>query len=299
MATVVTITANPLLDWLAEAELRPGAVSRTGGFRAVAGGKGLNVARVLARHGHRVIACSFAGGDSSRQLADLIAADGPEPDLAPTAARTRIGFQAIQGGSATALIEGGFAVSAAECGQLVERVRRWLPLADLVIASGSVPDPSCDGLYRVLADSCAHAGRPFWLDAYGPACLAALRGAHPPALVKPNREEYGAQGGEPGSPWLLAPEQHLSDGAAQVVVRTPQGRFRVTPPAITQANPIGSGDCYLAGLAHARLSGLPLPAQLAYAAAAGAANAARPDVARIGPEDIAALVGRVQVAVQP
>jgi fructose-1-phosphate kinase PfkB-like protein len=60
-------------------------------------------------------------------------------------------------------------------------------------------------------------------------------------------------------------------------------------------NPVGSGDCYLAALAHARLTGMALTDQLRYAAAAGAANAARIDIARIAPADIRALVDDVQI----
>ena len=41
-------------------------------------------------------------------------------------------------------------------------------------------------------------------------------------------------------------------------------RFRVTPPRIVELNPIGSGDCYVAALAHARLRGLSLREQLRY-----------------------------------
>ena len=78
-------------------------------------------------------------------------------------------------------------------------------------------------------------------------------------------------------------------------MRHPEGRFRIIPPEIEARNPVGSGDCYLAALAHARLSGMPLVDQLRYAAAAGAANAARIDIARIAPSDIRALIDDVQV----
>jgi fructose-1-phosphate kinase PfkB-like protein len=64
---------------------------------------------------------------------------------------------------------------------------------------------------------------------------------------------------------------------------------------MAEVNGIGSGDCWLAGYAHGRLSGWDIPRSLAWAAAAGAANAARAEVARIGPEDVKPLIERVQV----
>ncbi len=293
MARIITITANPLLDQLAHVAIAPGKSVRVPAIGFIAGGKGINVARVLSRHGHAVVALGFAGGATGAIYTDLVEADGIETGFTPTKARLRIGWMAVdpdRGGS-TAVLEGGFAVRASESADLLRRLRRHLDHADMVIAGGSVPDPSCDDLYRLIASACHRAGVPFWLDAYGEAMERALDGPHPPALVKPNRQEYGRGGRR----WAQPAELHLSDGAAEVRVRTPTGRFRVVPPPVREVNPVGSGDCYLAALAHARLSGADLPAQLRYAAAAGAANAARADIARIGPEDITPLESAVQV----
>ncbi len=297
MSAILTITANTMLDHLSRARVEPGAVTRIERFEAAAGGKGLNVGRVLARHGHRVVASGFAGGTSGALLTDLVARDGMEPAFVATAARTRIGFLCIDDarGGNTSVLEGGFAVDAAEIGALVTHTRRLLAGMDLCIVGGSVPDPTCNDLFRLILDACHQARVPCWIDAYGPAMDAALAAAHPPGLAKPNRQEYG----EDGRHWLGCPELHLTDGAASIHVRHPEGRFRVTPPTVRQVNPVGSGDCYLAALAHARLSGQTLEQQLRYAAAAGAANAMRADVARIGPADIAALVDGVVVAPAP
>jgi len=295
MADVLVLTANTLLDHLAIGPFMSGAVNRVARFEPIAGGKGLNVGRVLARHGHRVTACGFAGGDSGRQLAELVRSDGMEPAFTATAARTRIGFCVADGGGVTsAALEGGFAVEPAEVAALVREVGARLRGCDLLIACGSVPATTCDGLYRVVLAACASAGVTAWVDSYGPAMREALGGGHPPALAKPNRQEYDRD-----RAWLNCPELHLTDGGGELRVRHPDGRFRVRPPPVREINPIGSGDCYLAALAHARLVGMALPDQLRYAAAAGAANAARADVARIGPGDIQALAERAIVTAAP
>lgn len=291
MATILVLTPNTLLDHLAVGAFAAGQVNRIERFREAAGGKGLNVGRVLARHGHRVIACGFAGGASGDRLMDLVAADGLVPAFTRTAARTRIGFCVTDAQRGTsAALEGGFPVDPAEVGHLVRDVQAQIAGCQLVIASGSVPDAACNGLYRLVLATCAQAGVPCWVDAYGPAMIEALTGGNPPALSKPNRQEYNRD-----RAWMNCPELHLTDGAAAIHVRHPQGRYRVVPPPVAEVNPIGSGDCYLAALAHARLAGLPLPEQLRYAAAAGAANAARADVACIGPADIAPFVDRTSV----
>jgi fructose-1-phosphate kinase PfkB-like protein len=292
MATILTLTANPLIDHLAAARIEAGAVNRVGHFVPLAGGKGLNVGRVLARHGHRVIASGFAGGATGDLLADLAAADGMEPAFVRIAARTRIGFIAIdpERGGSTAVLENGFAVTPAEVGGMMQRFRSLLAGVDLVLVGGSVPHENCNGLYRQVLDACALGGVPCWVDSYGVAMDEALAGAHPPALSKPNKQEYGK-----GRKWLPSRELHLTNGSEEIKVRHPEGRWRVIPPTVKQLNPVGSGDCYLAALAHARLSGLPIEEQLRYAAAAGAANAARIDIARIAPADISALADQVQI----
>jgi len=292
MATVLVITANTLLDHVATAPFAAGSVNRVPQFAAIPGGKGLNVGRVLARHGHRVIACGFAGGDSGRQLQELVTADGLEAVFTTTAARTRIGFAiTTPEGSTSAALEHGFAVTAAECGALVRSIADRLGGCQLVIGSGSVPDPSCTSLWRLILAASAVAEVPCWIDSYGDAMREALTSGHAPLVAKPNRQEYAQQ----ERAWLNCPELHLTDGGAGLRIRHPQGRWRVTPPRITERNAIGSGDAYLAGLAHARLSGFSLPDQWRYAAAAGAANAARSDVAQIGPQDITPLVDQVTV----
>jgi len=292
MATVLTLTANPLLDHLAEATVVAGAVNRTSRFVTVAGGKGLNVGRVLVRHGHRVLAAGFAGGEPGRQLATLAAADGLEPVFTTTAARTRLGFLAVHpAGGTTSLMEGGATVEPAEAAALVEQVRSLLAGVALVVMSGSVPDATCTALYRQVLDACARVGVPCWVDAYGPAMDAALAGANPPLLAKPNAQEYAGDHRR----WLACRELHLTDGSQGVRVRHPEGRYRVLPPPVIEVNPIGCGDTYVAALAHARLTGLPLIEQLRYAAAAGAANAARADVAQVGPADIAPLLDGVRI----
>ncbi len=292
MAGVLTLTPNPLLDFVTGSQLRPGAVNRVSALRAVAEGKGVNVARVLAAHGHRVIACGFAGGHPGAWLAELVAAMGVEPAFTSTAADLRVGFMAPIAGAPgpTTALAGGFAVSATEAAQLRAQLRTHLAQVELVIVSGSVPDPALDGLLVGICDDCAAAGVPCWVDSYGPAMAATLAGAVPPALAKPNRQEYDGI-----AHWERVGELHLTDGAAPVAVRDATGRWRVLPPPIDQVNPVGSGDAYIAGLAHGRLAGMDHHARLRYAGAAGAANAARADVCAMSPKTIAALAGAVRI----
>lgn len=290
MARVLTVTANPLLDFLGRGPVISGRIQRLDSFTPTVGGKGLNMARVLASHGHEVLAGGFIGGALGDVLAGLVAADGVTPAFTRVPGATRIGFQMIDPQGNTSVMERGVPVTVEDGQRLLATTRQQLSGCALLIIGGAPPAGGED-LYAALATVAAEAGVPCWIDAYGPALARALAGDHPPALVKPNREEFATD-----THWDRAAELHLSDGPGMVRVRSPWGDFQVVPPDIIEVNPVGSGDCYVAALAHARLVGWPLVDQLRYAAAAGAANALRVDVAMIGPAEITALAPHVTVA---
>ena len=68
-APVVTVTPNPSLDHTVEvAVLVRGEVQRTSQALVEAGGKGVNVARALAKHGHPTTAILPAGDDAQRMI---------------------------------------------------------------------------------------------------------------------------------------------------------------------------------------------------------------------------------------
>jgi fructose-1-phosphate kinase PfkB-like protein len=293
MPDVLVINPNPLLNLVHTGSFAPNEVNRVPALSMMAEGKGVNVARVLARHGHRVVLAGFAGGHSGAWLRELIRAEGIEDACVETAAPLRMGFMASGNNAShpTTVFAGGFPVTAKECQTLLARVDSLLSGVRLVIASGSVPDPMANNFYADVLALCAHRRLPCWLDAYGPAMGQALAGSAVPALCKPNREEF-----ERGFRWERVEELHITDGPGGIDVNSRnEGRWQVFPPAIRQVNPVGSGDCYLAGLAHGWLLGWPLPERLRYAACAGAANALRQDVAMVAPGEVVTLLGGVRL----
>lgn len=290
MARIVTVTPNPLLDLLAAEEVRPGTVNRTRGFAPTPGGKGINVARVLVAHGHAVTACGFAGGHFGRLHRELVAGLGIDEALTTTAARLRIGFLAGGDGAPTSLLERGFAVAQDERHALCAQVRDAVASAELMIVGGSVPCPDCEGLLVDLAAIAAETGTPCWIDSYGAPMHRALGGPHPPTCAKPNREEFAGS-----DRWRRCREVHRSDGGGELWITIGEEEWRVDPPPVEEVNPVGSGDCYLAGLAHATLEGRDDAARLAYAAGCGAANAERRGVADFDPSRAAALASRARV----
>jgi len=136
---VLAVNANPLLNLVHAGEFTPGAVNRVAAMAVAAEGKGVNVARVLARHGHAVVLTGFAGGHSGAWLRELVRAEGVADAFVQTAATLRVGFMAGGAeGHPTTVFPGGFPVTSAECAALLEQVEKLLGSVRLVIASGSV-----------------------------------------------------------------------------------------------------------------------------------------------------------------
>ncbi len=290
---VLVVNANPLLNLVHADDYTPGAINRVPSMQMAAEGKGVNVARVLARHCHRVALAGFAGGHSGAWLRELICAESVKDELIETAAPLRVGFMACgrDSGHPTTVLPGGFPVTQAECQALLDRVESLLGSVRLVIGSGSVPDPVADDLYVHLLELCHQRSVPCWLDAYGQAMIRALEGSVPPRVCTPNRQEF-----EQCQHWDRVEELHITDGDGPIKVSSQhQGQWRVIPATIKQVNPVGSGDCYVAGLAHGWLLGLPWQDRLRYAASAGTVNALRQDVAMIAPLEVKALLNQVRV----
>lgn len=277
---ILVINTNPLLNLVHQGPIEIGVINRVPGFAMHAEGKGVNVARVLSRLGQPVTVTGFAGGHSGAWLKDLVREEGITEAFVETKAPMRVGFMASPSEFAhpTTLLPSGFHVSDDESQQLFDRVDQLLcPEIGLMIISGSVPTPEVAPLYPRLLELAVRHGIPCWLDAHGEGLVQGLAGRTPPVLAKPNREEYLES-----SDWKKVPELHITDGENPVeIVLAGFPALRVTPPLIQQVNPVGCGDCYLAGLAYGVMQGWDLETRVRFASAAGTANAARQDVARI------------------
>jgi tagatose 6-phosphate kinase len=247
---IVTVTPNAALDVTYTVDsLVPGAVHRARDVRHRAGGKGVNVARVLHALGADVRAVTTAGGATGAEFAADLGAAGLPADLVPIAGETRRTTTVLStvDGSVTLLNEPGTELSATEWALLAERVRRREP--EVLVCSGSLPPGAPpDGYARLLA------GTTSVLDTSGAALLAGLAGR--PAVVKPNLEELREATGLADP--VAAAQELRKAGAGAVVVSlgadgllavTAAGTWRATPSSVLTGNSTGAGDAVVAALA--------------------------------------------------
>jgi tagatose 6-phosphate kinase len=291
---ILIVNTNPLLNLVHEGTIEIGVINRVKGFGMHAEGKGVNVARVLSRLGENVTVTGFAGGHSGAWLRELVIEEGITEAFVETDAPMRVGFMAApsQFDHPTTLLPTGFEVKDDECATLFQRITDLLtPDVGLMIISGSVPCHSVAAYYPKMIELASLRGIPCWLDAHGEGLIEGLSGTFPPILAKPNREEY-----QESNNWKRIPELHITDGENPVeVFLAGFPAFRVRPPEIQQINPVGCGDCYLAGLAYGVMQGWDIEDRLRFASAAGTANAARQDVAQINRAEIDRYLQAVKV----
>jgi tagatose 6-phosphate kinase len=299
---VVCAALNPALDitYIGE-HFAAGQSNRVSRVHAQAGGKAVNVARLLHQAGHDVIVTGFAGG----LVGDEIAADLDEWAVphrlvrcGGSSRRTVSAFSA-QDAAVTAYNENGPQVTGAEWALFAERFAVLARGARLVVLSGSLPGGLPADAYRTLACLAADSGAEAFVDAHAAPLLAAV--AAKPALVKPNEHELAHAAGlavpVPLPAAVHASRRLLADGAQRVVVSLgPRGLVGVLPtmtllavPPTQRGNPVGAGDAALAALAEGHLAGQPWPDQLRRAAAMSAAAVRQPVAGVVHAEDVAEL----------
>jgi 1-phosphofructokinase len=256
---IVTVTPNPALDRTIEVtRLRRGELHRVRRARVEPGGKGINVARVLAAHGIATEAVFPAGGEEGVALVSMLAGQEFAVRAVAITAPLRVNVAVIEpGGTVTKLNEQGPRLSEGDTRALLAAVREAARGASWVVSCGSLPSGlSVDFHAQVV--SVAHAeGARAAVDTSGGALQVALSAQ--PDLVKPNRDELEESVGwsigtfgdavtaartllERGARRVLA-----SFGSAGAILVDGTSALHATAPCAVVQSTVGAGDALLAG----------------------------------------------------
>ncbi|MDX3693420.1 1-phosphofructokinase [Streptomyces europaeiscabiei] len=300
---ILTVTLNTALDITYRVrDLRPHATHRVTDVTERPGGKGLNVARVLAALGHEVTVTGFVGGATGRALRDqLTHTPGVVDALVPVKGATRRTVAvADAGGDTTQLNEPGPLIAPAEWSAFQEAYVDLLRSASVVALCGSLPPGVPVGAYAGLVRTARTLSVPVLLDTSGEPLRRGV--AARPDLVKPNADELAELTGshEPSRATRDARRRGAqavvaSLGPDGVLAHTPEGSWRATPPRRFRGNPTGAGDSAVAGLLSGLVDRLPWPDRLARAVALSAATVLTPVAGEFDRQAYEELVGQVTV----
>lgn len=305
---ILTVTPNAALDITYRVPaLVPHTSHRVTEVIERPGGKGLNVARVLAALGHDVTVTGFAGGDTGRLLHERLAGEPRVTDaLVPVGGATRRTLAVVDAasGDTTQLNEPGPTISPAEWAAFRESYEELLRAGATAVAlCGSLPPGVPVGAYATLVRAARAAKVPVLLDTSGEALRRGV--AARPDIVKPNADELAELTGshEPAQATRDARRRGAhavvaSLGAAGLRADTPEGTWQAAPPTRVRGNPTGAGDSAVAGLLSALVEGLPWPERLARAVALSAATVAAPVAGEFVPSTYEDLLARVAVTGQ-
>ncbi|GAA0413742.1 1-phosphofructokinase family hexose kinase [Streptomyces luteireticuli] len=279
---ILTVTLNAALDLTYRVpRLRPHTTHRVTEAVERPGGKGLNVARVLARLGHATTVTGFAGGPTGDILRRLLADTAPAltDALVPVTGPTRRTVAVVDAatGDTTQLNEPGPQITPAEWSAFTARYARLLDGVGAVALCGSLPPGVPVGAYAHLIRQARTRRIPVLLDTDGEPLRRGI--AARPDAVTPNAVELAALTGstEPLRAALDVRRRGAHAVAATLgpdgmLAVTPDGTWRAVPPSRVKGNPTGAGDSAVAGLLSAWLEDLPWPDRLTRAVALSAAT---------------------------
>ena len=261
---ILTVTMNPSIDISYPLEtLHLDTVNRVDKVSKTAGGKGLNVTRVLAEIGDPVSATGLIGGSTGQFILDHLDQEiGKE--FFEIQGETRNCIAILHEGQQTEILEKGPSVSEEEGQAFLAHFEALLPDVAVVAISGSLPAGLLLDYYSQLVERAKKAGKPVVLDCSGASLEKALVAPVQPTVIKPNNEELSQLLGYEvttdldqlkevlqsdlfkGIEWVI-----VSLGADGAFAKHGDVFYKVDIPKIEVVNPVGSGDSTVAGIASA------------------------------------------------
>lgn len=285
---IYTVTLNPALDrTVAVKQLLEDDTNRILSEHYYAGGKGIDVSRVIRELGGQSIALGLVGGYDGLHLEGLLINAGVMTDFTKISGETRtnIIIKEQATGRQLAISATGPDVSATEIGQFYQHVLQAQSM-DYLVLSGSLPRGVTHNLYGQLILAGRKKGSFVVLDTDGTALKESVN--YQPTCIKPNTHELSRLVGRElmaeGEIIRACEEVHqkgisyvlVSRGKEGLILSTGEQRIKAVAPHVKVDSTVGAGDSAVAGFVMAHSQGKDLIECVRLACAAGTATAQTP-----------------------
>ena len=253
---IYTVTLNPSIDYIVRLDqVQVGSVNRMDSDDKFAGGKGINVSRVLKRLDIPNTATGFIGGFTGKFITDTLAEEEIETCFVQVAEDTRINVK-IKADQETEINGTGPNVEPAQLEEL-KAILSSLTAEDTVVFAGSSAKNLGNVIYKDLIALTRKTGAQVVCDFEGQTLIDSLD--YQPLLVKPNNHELGDIFGvklENLDEIEKYARQLLAKGAQNVIISmagdgallvTSEGAYFAKPIKGTVKNSVGAGDSMVAG----------------------------------------------------
>ena len=282
---ILTVSLNPAVDRTCRlGALRPGAVNRMNSAVSVAGGKAVNVTKVLRQFRMPVAAVGFLGGTGGTLIQDTLEQLGVECHFTKIAGETRTTTNVLEeNGRVTELLEPGPMIRGEELKQFLKQFTGCMDGCELVVLSGSLPEGIPTDIYASLIKLCHMSGCQVILDSSGEALHRGVQAG--PDLVKPNKKELEFLAGrnlDSRQEIVRAARELLKFGVGSAVVSLgSEGLLWVDrenvlfreAKRVQVVNTVGCGDAVVASLSMSLLAKEDVEMAMDKAAAIAGANA--------------------------
>lgn len=279
---IYTVTLNPSIDYHVWVEaMTAGTIHQVQKEWKVAGGKGINVSKVLQRLGCPSVALGFVGGFTGAFIKQQLEQDGVEHRFIPISGDSRINIK-IKAEQETDMSGVSPDIPEEALQQLLDQLDR-LNAGDFLVLAGSVPASIPSDIYQHIMGRMNQRGVRVIVDAKGQALGNALD--EKPFLIKPNHHELGELFNtrvETVEEAVHFGRMALERGAANVIVSMAgdgavfvnrSRAFSAHFPKQQAVNSIGAGDSVVAGFLYAHSRGMDEKEAFRFAVAAGSTTA--------------------------
>ncbi|PTE68682.1 1-phosphofructokinase [Staphylococcus devriesei] len=297
---IYTVTFNPSIDYIMFTdgfELK--GLNRATATYKFAGGKGINVSRVLNELGVQSTALGFVGGFPGDFIANALEQSDIQTDFIKVDEDTRINVK-LKSGEETEINAPGPSVTASQFESLLDQIKQTTD-KDTVIVAGSVPKSIPSDAYAQIAEITHQTGAKLVVDAEKDLVNTVLK--YQPLFIKPNKDELEEMFDitvQTDQDVVTYGRQILTEGVQSVIISLggegaiyidANRSIKAQNPQGKVINTVGSGDSTVAGMVAGLEAGLSLEDAFCQAVATGTATAFTEDLAtREGIEEIKSQV---------
>ena len=305
---IYTVTLNPALDKeYRVSDLLENSILRATSVKLDYGGKGFNIARMLAGFGSDCVALAFIGGHTGDVLSEGLKRSGLRTDFVHVHGETRTNISIVSESNNRYIKvnEPGPEVSNKETDELLQKIEALIQPGDWWILAGSLPVGMRADSYARMIRLINEGGAKAILDTSGDAlrlgCLAE------PFLIKPNLEELdqildievkdsmGIGKAIKRMHELGVKNIVLSAGKGETICSDGAKQWVGTPPKIDEMNPVGAGDAMLAAIVYRLSKNESILDAFSWGIAAGSAAASLPGTSMPNMDQIQRLLDKVIV----
>ncbi len=252
---ITTVTMNASIDkaYHMDKEIVNGTVMRVATCKNSAGGKGLNVSRVIKLCGQEVLATGLVGGYNGKYLESLLDEDKIPHKFVHVKGETRSCINILDSKyGSTEYLEAGCMIEEEEEKEFLEVFKEIIKDSDVVAISGSVPKGLHKDIYQRMVSMCKDIGKKVLLDTSGEVLKNGIKTL--PTLIKPNEDEMAMlldKKIESIEEVVTAAKELHEKGIEYVVVSLgkegallvcDEGVFHAKPPKVEVVNTVGCDD---------------------------------------------------------